>query len=55
MTKMNKSDAGKLGAIMSHIVSRQKIENNKKDYYKTPLTCIVCDNNISYEKRNWTN
>ena len=49
---MNKSEAGKLGAIKSTLLAKQKVLQNIERYLLDPIVCKHCKSVIPYEKRS---
>lgn len=51
MSKMNKSEAGKLGAIKTSIILKIRRLKRIDDYNNQPNLCAECSNSIEYNKR----
>lgn len=48
---MNKSDAGKLGAMHTKIIRKVKSEKLQSDYLSNPCLCKCCNNILDFKKR----
>lgn len=48
---MNRSEAGKLGAIKTAEIAKQKLLERIEEYNKNPRLCEECSTPISYEKK----
>lgn len=49
---LSHAEAGKLGAIASRVILKNKMDLRIAEYYKSPKTCPVCGSTISYEKKS---
>ena len=53
MSKLNKSESGKLGSIKSKIVAQIAKEERVKNYNENPSVCKGCYSALEYNKRNY--